>query len=65
MQVLKNHGDYDLCVLCVRGNGMRIDTCEQLSGFQNNNHSPGRNGGTVALIAAVIGNDGNGERQEC
>lgn len=29
---LQNHSNYDLCVLGLRGNGMRIDACEQLRG---------------------------------
>lgn len=29
---LQKLGDYDLCVLGLRGNGMRIDACEQLRG---------------------------------
>ena len=31
---LQNTSDYDLCVLGLRGNGMRIDACEQLRGVQ-------------------------------
>jgi hypothetical protein len=29
---LQTLGDYDLCVLGLRGNGMRVDACEQLRG---------------------------------
>lgn len=31
---LQSMSDYDLCVAGLRGNGMRIDACEQLRGLQ-------------------------------